>query len=128
MHPWKIYIWAFSLLLLLSAIGRLVLFFKRRDLVSPLDLTEAVIGLIAVPALFGFAYQRAYGPNSLWMVLCILMVGLSVYQFFTPKMKKLYAKGWFVSTGVIVLQIVLGSPALWALIRYSFFEPSLWAS
>ncbi len=126
MTGWQIYVWAFAVMLVLSAAGRVILFFKRPTVVSRLDIVEGLIGLIAIPALFGFAYQKPNGPHALWMILCAVFVVLSIYQFFTPKMKKLYQKGWLVSGGAIGLQAALGAPALWALVRYSFFEPALW--
>jgi hypothetical protein len=122
---WKVYIWAFCVLLVLSAIGRVVLFFKRRDLVSPLDVVEAFVGLAVMPALLGFAYQRQIAPQALWMILSLVITGMSIYQFFTPKMTKLYEKGWLVAGGVIALQGAIGAPALWALVKYSFFEHPL---
>ncbi len=97
MNAWQIYLWSFSVILLLSAAGRIFLFVKRRDLVSSLDLIEAFVGLAVIPALLGFAYGRAYGPHVLWMLLSIVLCILSVYQFFTPKMRKLYQKGVLVS-------------------------------
>jgi hypothetical protein len=123
---WQVYAWLFSALLLFSAFGRAVLFHRRPGLVSRLDLVEAGLGVAAIPALFGFAYERAYGSQVLWAALALALIVLSIYQFFTPKMQKIYSKGMVAALGVIILQIVLGAPALWALIRYSFLERRLW--
>jgi hypothetical protein len=123
---WHIYVWAFSAVLLFSGAGRAILFFKRRDLVTRLDLFEAAVGIAAIPALFGFAYQKAYGERSLWVTVCVLLVVFSVYQFFTPKMKKIYSKGFPSAAAVIALQLVLGGPGLWAIICYAFFDPRVW--
>ena len=126
MRGWQVYVWVFSVVLLFSAAGRVVLYFKRRELVSRFDVFEGVVALWAIPALFGFAYQRAYGSRWQWEVFCALLIVLSIYQFFTPKMRKLFEKGWLVSAGAIVLQAALGGTALWAMVRYAFFEPGLW--
>lgn len=126
MHNWQIYVWVFSAVLVLCAIGRVILYFKKPDLVGPLDLVESAVGLMVVPALLGFAYQRAYGPHAVWIVLSVILTALSIYQFFTPKMKKLYEKGWLVSSGTILLQTAVGGPALYAVIRYTFLEPAMW--
>ncbi len=126
MSGWLIYVWAFSVILVLSALGRVFLFFKRPDVVSRLDIYEAFVSLIAIPALFGFAYQKPHGFRIFWIIFCVALSSFSIYQFFTPKMKKLYRKGWLVSTGTIAFQTTIGFPALWALFRYSFFETWLW--
>jgi hypothetical protein len=87
MRFWVIYVWFFSCVLVLSLIGRVVLFFKRPEAVSR----------------------------------------FSIHEFFTDKMKKIYKLAWFKSLATIALQVALGGPALWALVRYSFFEPLLWS-
>ena len=126
MHFWSIYIWMFSVLLVLSAIGRVVLFFRRPDLVSRLDLVEAGFGLICIPALLGFLYQRAYAIPIFWQGICVVVILLSFYQFFTPKMQKLYQKGFLISALTIILQMILGGPGLWALVQYAFLDGRLW--
>jgi hypothetical protein len=123
---WQMYVWAFSGILVFSAIGRGWLFVKKRELVTRLDLLEGAAGLAVIPALFGFAYQRAYGSRVLWAVMCVVLVVLSVYQFFTPKMRKIYDKGLPTAVGVIALQAVLGGPGLWAIICYAFFDRRVW--
>ena len=126
MSGWLVYVWAFSVVLVLSAVGRVFLLYKRPDVVSRLDIYEAFFSLIAIPALFGFAYQKPYGIRFFWIVFCVVLSAFSAYQFFTPKMRKLYQKGWLISGGTIGLQTIIGFPALWALFRYSFFEAWLW--
>jgi hypothetical protein len=110
----------------LSAIGRVVLFVKKPGLVSRLDLIEATVALAAIPALFGFAYQRAHGTRVLWELFSIVFVGLSIGQFFTPKMRKLYDKGLAITAFTISAQCVLGGPGLWALLAYAFFDQRVW--
>ncbi len=126
MHFWQIYVWVFSGVLVLSAIGRIVLFVKKPGLVSRLDLIEAAVALAATPALFGFAYQRAHGTRVLWELFSVVFVGLSVYQFFTPKMRKLYDKGLPTTAFTVLAQCVLGGPGLWALLAYAFFDSRVW--
>jgi len=92
--------------LVLSAIGRAVLFVKKPGLFSRLDLIEAAVALAAIPALFGFAYQRAHGTRVLWELFSIVFVGISTYQFFTPKMRKLYDKGLATTAFTISAQCV----------------------
>ena len=118
--------WIFSVVLLLSAGGRAVLRFKKPDLVSRLDVVESIVGLLCIPALLGFAYQHAYGSRTLWRSLCVLLITLSVYQFFSPKMKRIYEKGFLLSGVMILLQIAVGGPALWAFLQYTFLEPKIW--
>jgi len=126
MHLWKIYVQVFSVISVLSALGRIFLFFKKPGLVSRIDVFEGFVGLLALPALFGFAYQRPYGHHLVWVFLSILVIILSAYQFFTPKMKKVYQMGWVKAGGLIGAQALLGVPALWALLKYSFWQPALW--
>ena len=126
MHGWQVYVWTFSAVVVFSGIGRVFLFFKHRDKVSRLDLLEGFVGIAAIPALFGFAYQKSYGPHAVWIGLTCLLVALSIYQFFTPKMKLIYKKGWLTSVALIGLQTLIGAPALWALFKYSFLQPALW--
>jgi hypothetical protein len=116
----------FSVLLALSAIGRVVLFYRRPELVSRLDLVEAGFGLICIPALLGFLYQRAYVIPIFWQGICVVVILLSFYQFFTPKMQKLYQKGFLISALTIILQMILGGPGLWALVQYAFLDGRLW--
>jgi hypothetical protein len=123
---WQMYVWALSGILVFSAIGRVLLFVKKRELATRLDLLEAAVGLAVIPALFGFAYQRAYGNRLLWATMCVVLVVLSVYQFFTPKMRKIYDKGLPSAGGLIAVQTVLGGPGLWAIICYAFFDPQVW--
>ncbi|MGI4826766.1 MAG: hypothetical protein ACRYFU_01020 [Janthinobacterium lividum] len=110
-----------------SAIGRVVLFIKKPELVSRLDLIEAAVALAAIPALFGFAYHRPHGTRELWELFSVVFVGLSIYQFFTPKMRKLYEKGVAVTALTISAQCALGGPGLWALLAYAFFDQQVWS-
>lgn len=126
MYFWQIYVWTFSSLLILSALGRAVLFVKKPEFVSRLDLIEATVSLAAIPALFGFAYQRAHGARVLWEVFSVVLVGFSFYQFFTPKMRKLYSKGLATTALIISVQCALGGPGLWALVAYAFFDQQIW--
>ncbi len=126
MSFWHIYAWAFSGVLVLSGIGRVVLFVKKHVLVSHFDLVEAAVALAAIPALFGFAYQSAHGTHVFWEIYSILLVGLSIYQFFTPKMHKLYEKGLAATVLAISVQCALGGPGLWAVLAYAFFDRRIW--
>ncbi|MFT4114655.1 hypothetical protein [Silvibacterium sp.] len=119
---WHIYVWVFAGILVLSAIGRFLIFLRRRDLVQPIELVEAILGLLAVPALFGFAYQQRLGSPLLWMALCVVLGVASVNQFFSPKMKKIYLRGWLPSIATIGIQALISAPAIWALVRYAFFS------
>jgi hypothetical protein len=127
MRFWVIYVWFFSCVLVLSLIGRVVLFFKRPEAVSRLDLVQGIVGILAIPALLGFAYQKPVGLHGFWMLLSFGIICFSIHEFFTDKMKKIYKLAWFKSLATIALQVALGGPALWALVRYSFFEPLLWS-
>ena len=127
MHLWRIYLWTFSVIVLLSGIGRLVLFFKKPGAVSKMDLAGGAVGIVAIPALLGFAYQRPCGLHLFWQLLTLVLGGLSVYEFFTPKVRALFTKSIPLGIGLTALQIALGGPALFALFRYSFFEPALWS-
>lgn len=126
MRFWTIYAWVFSGLLLLSAAGRAFLYCKRHELVSKLDLAEAAAGVIAIPALLGFAYRHAYGYRWMWEIMSVLLIGLSLYHYFTPKMKKLYQRGFVTAAGVILLEFIFGAPAMWALICYAFYDKRIW--
>jgi hypothetical protein len=119
------YVWAFSVLQVLSALGRAVLRFKKPEVVSRYDVFESFFGLLSTPALFGYAYSRAYGPRWFWAVFTAVFLLMNVYQFFSPKMKQLYLKGWLPTMGAIGLQVALGGAALYALVAYSYLEPSL---
>ena len=127
MRAWQLYVWAFSVVLIASAIGRQVLLFKKPDVVGRFDVAESYFSLLALPALFGFVYQRAYGPHLFLVTYCALFLALNVYQFFTPKMKLIYRKGWKPTAMALGLQLVIGFPTLWALVKYSYFEPRLWS-
>jgi hypothetical protein len=125
-HLWLIYAWCFSIVIVLSAGGRMALRFKKPEVVSRFDVVEGFLGLIAIPALFGFARQRAVGLHAFWMVIALVFIVLSVWQFASTKMRELYSKGWFPVTASIGAMIALGGPALYALVTYAFFEPQLW--
>jgi hypothetical protein len=60
------------------------------------------------------------------MVLAVGFVGLSIYGFFTPKMKTIYHKGWGASAASIAAMAIIGGPGLWALVSYAFFSTALW--
>jgi len=126
MHLWLLYAWCFSVVIVLSAAGRLVVRFKKPEMVSRFDVVEGFLGLIAIPALFGFALQQAVGMHWFWMAVAIVFVVLSIWQFNSEKMKQLCAKGWRPTTLAIVAMVVLGGPALYSLVVYSFFQPQLW--
>jgi len=113
-------------LLLASASGRFFLYRKKPRLVSRIDIVEAVAGVLAIPALLGFAYQRPYGTEYIWQALCLVLVALFVMQIFSEKTKKLFAKGWKLGVAATVMQIALGAPAMWALIEYAFVERFMW--
>ncbi len=123
---WRIYLWFFSGLLVASGAGRFFLYWKKPGAVSRLDLWEAIAGLVAIPALVGFAYQRPEGFEWIWRVLCLALAALFAWQIFSAKTKKLYAMGWKVAATALGLSIALGAPAMWALIEYAFLEPALW--
>jgi peptidoglycan/LPS O-acetylase OafA/YrhL len=126
MLSWRIYLWLFSGLLLASAAGRFFLYMKKPGMISRIDLVEAVAGVMAIPALLGFAYQRPCGAEFLWRGLCLLLVGLFVGQMFSEKTKKLFAKGRKLAITVMAVQIALGAPAMWALIEYAFLDRAVW--
>jgi hypothetical protein len=126
MRLWQFYAWAMSAVLLFSAVGRTVIFFKKREAVTRLDIVEGWLGMLTIPALFGFAYQKPYGIRAFWVVIAVLFVGFSIYGFFTPKMKTLYRKGWGMSVASIAGMAVIGGPGLWALVMYAFFSTALW--
>jgi hypothetical protein len=126
MRFWQVYVWIFSVVLLFSAVGRVVLRFRKSHLVSRLDVVESFVGLLCIPALLGFAYRHPYGNRNVWQCLCVLVIGFSVYQFFGPKMKQLYEKSFLIAGLTITLQIAVGAPALWALLQYAFLERAIW--
>jgi hypothetical protein len=126
MRLWLVYAWCFSVLIVLSAVGRFVLRFKKPEVVNRFDVLEGFLGLITIPALFGFAWQQAVGPHLFWIVIASIFVVLSIWQFASSKMRQLYSKGWLTVTASIAAMIVLGGPALYALVAYAFFEPQLW--
>jgi hypothetical protein len=126
MTAWKIYFWLFTVVTAGSAIGRFLLFRKSRKVVTPYDLVEAVIGILLLPGLYGFAYGHAIGIQFVWEAAAIFSIGNSVAHFFRPKMRLLAAKGWQVVLGVATVELALGLPALYALFRYAFLSPVIW--
>jgi hypothetical protein len=126
MTAWQWYVWVFAVVLVLSAVGRTLLFFVRRELVTRFDVVEGWLGLIAIPALFGFAYGTPHGARWWWEFVAVMFVVLSIYAFFASKMHRLYAKGWGVSIATIAVMTLVGGPALWALVGYGFWRTDIW--
>ena len=99
---------------------------KRPALVSRYDLFESLFVLLVLPGLFGFAFGRPIGPHALWQVLVVVLVVLSLYSLFSPKMKQLAAKGWGPLIAAVVVSAVIGGPGLYALVVYAYFSPRIW--
>ncbi len=125
-HGWVIYAWVFLVVQILSAAGRVALFYMKPGTVSRLDLFESGVGLAAMPAVFGFAYGKAYGPHLFWVIFTAGFLVLNVYSFFTPKMRQVYTLGWAKTSATILALVVVGGPALWALVSYAYFDSAVW--
>ena len=127
MTAWRVYAVVFSILAVFSGLGRFVIIRKKPEAVSRMDLVEASVSLFMLPGLFGYAWHRGYGPHLFWMIAVPVLAAMGVSQLFTPKMGKVRAKvGALKFAGLLLFQVALGGPALYALIRYTFFSPALW--
>ncbi|WP_198152088.1 hypothetical protein [Granulicella tundricola] len=107
--------------------GRVAIAFKKPEAVSRMDILGGLFGILLIPGLLGFAYQRPEGPHLFWIVAIPVQVVFSLCELFAPKMEEWrQKKGTLIYVLTLVFQVALGVPALYALVRYAYFSPQLW--
>lgn len=123
---WTIYFWLMALLVGVSAIGRVYLFFTRQ-IVTAYDLIESLTSLIAVVGLFGFAYQTPIAAPTFWKVVWVLLMLTWVWSFFGAKNVEMIEKtGLAKGATIFSLISMLAVPALVGLCIYGFRSEALW--
>ena len=114
-----------AVLIVVSAIGRVYLFFTR-EIVTGYDLVESLVSLIAIVGLYGFAYQTPIAAPTLWKVVWVLLMFTWIWSFFAAKNAEIVEKlGLAKGAAVITLIAVLAVPALVGLCLYSFRSTAL---
>ena len=126
MFIWIIYFWLMALLVGLSAIGRVYLFFTA-EIVTVYDLVESLISLIAVVGLYGFVYQKPIAARTFWKFVWILLLLTWIWSFFAAKNTEMIEKFGLAKGALIIILIAgLAVPSLIGLYLYSFRSVALW--
>ena len=124
---WTIYFWLMAVLVVLSAIERVYLFFTR-EIVTGYDLVESLISLIAIVGLYGFTYQTPIVTPTFWKFVWILLMLTWIWSFFAAKNAEMIEKfGLAKGAAIISLIAVLAVPTLVGLCLYSFRSAALWS-
>ena len=123
---WLIYFWIAAPVTVVSAIGRIYLYF-RRDIVTAYDLAESFISLAAIVGLYGYVYSAAILAPLLWRVILALIVCSWLWNFFAPKNRAMVKEmGTIKGAAVISIIQLLALPAIIGLYLYSFRSSALW--
>ena len=124
---WKIYAWGMLALAAVTLVGRLAIRLKRPGLTHAWDLIEAVLNLVLIPGLFGFAYGRAYYSHWFWQFAVPLAWAGMLYSMVSPTHRKLAReKGLRVAIPAALGSLVLNVPGMVALTLYAYSRPEIW--
>jgi hypothetical protein len=126
MIVWIIYFWFIAILVVLSAFGRVYLYFKS-EAVRIYDLIESFVSVAAIIGLYGFVYQVPILSSGFWKVIWILITLVWLWSIFPAKNKELIEKfGMAKASMIIALTSVIGVPTLIGLAFYGFCSSGLW--
>lgn len=126
MSFWIVYFWIIAILVVVSALGRVFLYF-RPDQVKFYDIVESVISIAAIAGLHGYVYQSAYLSPFFWQVTWILLLAAWLASLRDQKNGEMINKiGLKKGIAVIAVTAILGFPTLLVLFAYAFLSKSLW--
>jgi len=115
----KSYLWFIIIIYVLSALGRIVLYFKT-DKVSKIDLIESGFGIINSIGLYGYLYEYYFFNNFFWYFIIAANIGFGVYNLVSKKTKKVTEKiGLKKTIFIMSIMYFITAPQLYFLIVYA---------
>lgn len=117
------YLWFMIALFVLSALGRVVLFYKT-DAVSIIDLIESLIALISCVGLYGYLQTKYFLSSSFWFSIIFVGVSLGLFNlFFSEKTFKLIEKvGLRNAILILAASYIITAPCIYFLYLYAKSE------
>ena len=117
---WHIYFWAFSILVIGTAVVRTVLYFAKPGSVSALEVVECLPSLGVVIALYGYIHHLVLGAGLLWAALAIVVSVFYVISLRGPKTREAVAKLGLAKTAAMLgASFLFSLPAYGALVCYA---------
>lgn len=120
------YFWLCVLIFGGSAAARLVMRFKRPDLISRADVAIAALSFPALLAHYGVLTSAAFLSPLFWQPLAIVVVGANVWFFFSEKFKTAARELGLKKLLLVFVPLTIFSlPFLWAVVQYAFVSQHL---
>ena len=124
---WVVYFWVVAVATVLSALGRLYLYFTRGGVVTAYDLVESILALSALGGLYGFAYQSPVGTPAVWKAMFALLVAAWLWNLAAPKSQVIVDKfGAGKGGAALAALLMLAVPEIVGLYLYGFRSQALW--
>lgn len=123
------YFWFCIVQLVGSAVTRWIFYLRGSTLYSLLDILLSTTFLPALLAYYGHLTSKAFLIPLAWQVFAAYVVLESLRFFFTAKTREAYAKlGVAKSVFAFGIMTAVSLPFIWALVEYTFFSRSIFAS
>ena len=124
---WVVYFWVVAVAIVLSAIGRIYLYFARGDVVTVYDIAESLLALSALVGLYGFAYQSPVASPGVWKAMFALLVAAWLWNLVAPKSQVIVDKfGAGKGGAALSALLMLAVPELVGIYLYGFRSQALW--